>query len=167
MRAAAEAGSLVCGLYAWWLVNGDALPQVPATPHPFESAGLLYLGIGPNSAGSKRSLSDRFNDHTKRNTGNSTFRLDLASFLFEREGWQPYWTDRAVLTRHDNLALSMWQATNLRVQWITVAEPWRFETTVIASMRPPLNRRYNKSHPFYEAVGRSRHNFRAAARARI
>lgn len=128
--------------------------------------GLLYVGIGPGGSTSlKRTLRDRFKDHTRRNTGNSTFRLDLASFLFEVEGWSPTWTDRAMLTRTDNHALSMWQVENLRVQWVQAAEPWLPEPSVIKLMRPPLNRDHNKSHPFYDEVGRARERYRAAARA--
>lgn len=126
---------------------------------------MLYVGVGPGGPRSKRALLDRFKDHTRRNTGNSTFRLGLASFLFAREGWRPVWTDRAMLPQADNAALSSWQATHLRVQWVEVSKPWESESAVIALMRPPLNRHHNETHPFYGAVGRARHRYRAAARA--
>ena len=164
MRAALEAAPAAGGLYAWWLIERGGVPGVPATPHPSASAGLLYVGVGPTS-GSSRPLRKRFADHTKRNTGSSTFRLVLASFLFERADWRPYWTDRPMLARDDNDALSAWQAQNLRVQWIEVAEPWHFEADVIALLRPPLNREHNQAHPFYAEVGRARDAYRAAARA--
>src|SRR3954471_20996634 len=112
----------------------------------------------------KRVLRDRFKDHTTRNTGQSTFRLDLASFLFEREGWHPCWTDRSMLTRNDNAALSRWQTAPLRVQGVKPAAPWKRESEVIAQMRPPLNRRHNESHPFYVEVGMARDHFKDAAR---
>jgi GIY-YIG catalytic domain len=153
------------GFYAWWLINVDTLPDVPTTPHPSEPVGLLYVGVGPGRATSlKRVLRDRLKDHTRHNTGQSTFRLDLASFLFEREGWRPYWTDRAMLTKEDNAALSTWQETNLHAQWVEVATPWEPEPSVIARMRPPLNRGHNESHPFYREVGKARDRFRDAAR---
>lgn len=83
------------GLYAWWLINPEAMPDVPTTRHPSEpDTGLLYVGVGPTSTRSRQKLRQRFTDHTRRNTGSSTFRLVLAAFLFERQGWQPYWTDR-------------------------------------------------------------------------
>ncbi len=154
------------GLYAWWLVNSETMPGVPTPSHPSERrTGLLYVGIGPNSARSRRTLRQRFDDHTRRNTGSSTFRLVLAAFLFERQGWRPHWTDRPMLSPEDNDALSTWQAKNLRCQWIAASEPWNFEAGVIAEMRPPLNRDYNHSHPFYPEVGRARARYRAAARA--
>lgn len=123
MSSALDAERSAHGMYAWWLINSDALPAVPTTPHPSEPVGLLYVGVGPSSARSKRKLRDRFRDHTRKNTGSSTFRLVLASFLFEREGWRPYWTDRPMLSKPANDALSEWQAANLRAQWVEVAEP--------------------------------------------
>jgi hypothetical protein len=90
MRDALAARPRAHGFYAWWLIDAGALPEVSATPHPTEPAALLYVGIGPGGPRSGgRALRDRFNDHTRRNTGNSTFRLDLAALLFEREGWRP------------------------------------------------------------------------------
>jgi hypothetical protein len=69
MAAALNARSRAHGFYAWWLVHRDALPDVPTTPHPFEPVGLLYVGVGPGGATSlKRTLRDRFIDHTRRNT---------------------------------------------------------------------------------------------------
>src|SRR4051812_39598906 len=131
VRNELDANRLAHGIYAWWLVNADAMPGVPTTPHPTEPVGLLYVGIGPGSASSlKRKLRDRFNDHTKKNTGGSTLRLVLASFLFEREGWRPYWTDRPLLTKSENDALSAWQVENLLVQWVEIAAPWDFEADV-------------------------------------
>jgi hypothetical protein len=166
MRDALAARPRAHGSYAWWLIDADAPPEVPATPHPTEPAALLYVGIGPGGPRSgRRALRDRFNDHTQRNTGNSTFRLDLAALLFEREGWRPVWTDRAQLPKEDNGALTAWQATNLRAQWIEVSRPWESEPAVIALMRPPLNRAPNATHPFSGEVGRARERYRAAARA--
>lgn len=165
MSSALDAERAAHGMYAWWLVNSDALPTVPTTTHPSEPVGLLYVGVGPSSVRSKRKLRDRFRDHTRTNTGSSTFRLVLASFLFEREGWRPYWTDRPMLSKADNDALSEWQAASLRAQWVEVTEPWQTEPDVIGAMRPPLNREHNEAHPFYDTVGDSRDGFRAAARA--
>jgi hypothetical protein len=164
MSAVLDGDRAAHGIYAWWLVNPDALPGVPLTPHPTESSGLLYVGIGPASPSSRRTLRARFRDHT-RDTGRSTLRRVLASLLYEQEHWRPYWTDRPLLTELDNDALSAWQAANLRVQWFKTAEPWTVEAAVIEAMRPPLNRTHNQAHAFSEAVGRSRERFRQAAQA--
>lgn len=162
MTAALDADRSAHGIYAWWLINADALPGVPTTPHPLEPIGLLYIGIGPGRAGSKRTLLERFGDHS-RDTGHSTLRQGLASFLYKREGWRLRWTDRALLSETHNSALTVWMTTNLRVQWVSVREPWKLETTIVHEMRPPLNRSHNKSHPFYKQVGDSRKRFREAA----
>jgi GIY-YIG catalytic domain-containing protein len=166
MRAQLDGEQTARGIYAWWLAISDALPGVPTTPHPSESVGLLYVGIGPGSARSlNRTLRDRFRDHTTKNTGASTLRLVLAAFLFESQGWQPYWRDRPLLRKGDNIALSAWQATNLLVQWTRFADPWEIEADVVDVMRPPLNRDHNERHEFYSKVGAARAHFRAVARA--
>jgi len=164
MSAALDADGAAHGIYAWWLAIANALPEVPATPHPSEQVGLLYVGIGPASARSKRTLRARFRDHTN-DTGRSTFRRVLASLLYEQEGWRPYWTDRPLLTKVDNDALTNWQVANLCVQWFRTPEPWTVEAAVIRAMRPPLNRTHNQAHPFYERVGAARQRFREAAEA--
>jgi hypothetical protein len=164
MSAALDADRAAHGIYARWLVNIDALPDVPATPHPSEPVGLLYVGIGPASASSKRTLRARLRDHAK-DTGRSTLRRVLASLLYDQEGWRPHWTDRPLLTNPDNDALTSWQSANLRVQWFRTPEPWRLEAAVIHAMRPPLNRTHNQAHPFYERAGAARKLFREAAEA--
>lgn len=164
MSAALEADRAAHGIYAWWLLKADALPEVPTTPHPSEPLGLLYVGIGPASASSKRTLRARFRDHI-RDTGRSTLRRTLASLLYEHEGWCPYWTDRPLLAKADNDALTSWQVANLRIQWFRMLEPWRVEAAVIRAMRPPLNRAHNETHPFYERLGAVRKRFRETAEA--
>jgi hypothetical protein len=161
-REALDADREAHGIYGWWLINPEALPEVPTTRHPSEPVGLLYVGIGPGSTNSKRNLRARFRDHA-RDTGRSTLRRVLASLLYEREGWRPVWTDRPVLSDLDNDALSAWMAANLRVQWVSVAEPWTVEAEVIRMIRPPLNRTHNRTHPFYQRVGDARKRFREAA----
>jgi GIY-YIG catalytic domain len=152
------------GIYALWLTNPETLAAVVSTPHPSEPVGLLYVGIGPGAASSKRTLRARFRDHA-RDTGRSTLRRALASFLYEQEGWRPYFTDRPLLEEPDNDALSAWIERNLRVQWVRVAEPWAVEADLIRLMRPPLNRTHNDAHPFYTVVGDARRRFREAAEA--
>lgn len=152
------------GFYAWWQCP-DALPGVPGTPHRSEPLELLYVGIAPVDARSRRSLRERLSNHHRSAIGSSTFRLVLTSFLWEREGWELTYTDRANLSDRDLVALSVWQRDHLHVQWVEVPEPWRMEAAVIAAMRPPLNRDHNSLHPFYDDVGVARDRLRAAARA--
>jgi hypothetical protein len=151
------------GIYSWWLIHRDALPEVRTTAHPSEPVGLLYVGIGPGTSKSRRTLRERFGDHT-RDTGHSTLRRSLAALLFEREGWWPYWTDRPLLEDEDNDALTDWQTEHLRVQWLQVPTPWDIERDIVHAMRPPLNRTHNRAHPFYKRVGKAREQFAEAAK---
>jgi len=164
MRAALDADRAAHGIYAWWLIHSEALPAVPTTAHPGEPCGLIYVGVGPGRASSKRVLRARFGDHGK-DAGRSTLRRALASFLYEREGWRLQWTDRPLLAHADNDALTTWMNTNLRVQWVRVPEPWDIEAEIVREMRPPLNRTHNQEHPFYKQLGVARERFTAAALA--
>ena len=154
------------GLYAWWQTPA-ALPGVPGTPHPTDPAfELLYFGTAPKDAMSKSNLRKRLGNHHRSAIGSSTFRLDLAAFLWKSEGWQPCWTDRPKLPAPDLTELGVWQSAHLQVQWVECAQPWKMEKTVVHAMRPPLNRDHNEHHPAYPAVGDARDSIRAAARSR-
>jgi len=163
MRTILNADRSAHGIYSWWLTNLAALSGVPTTPHPTEPVGLLYVGIAPGTADSKRALYDRFRDHT-REAGRSTLRYGLASFLFQQEDWKLRWrTDRPLLAKPYNRALTAWMETNLCVQWVRRPEPLAVEPAVVRKMLPPLNRTHNHAHPFYDDVGKSRERFREAA----
>jgi GIY-YIG catalytic domain-containing protein len=166
MRGALDADRTAHGVYAWWLINSRALPAVPTAAHPVEPFGLIYVGIGPGRASSKRVLRTRFGDHGK-DAGRSTLRRALASLLYQREGWRLQWTDRPLLADADNDALTAWMDANLRVQWVRVSEPWDIEAEIVRQMRPPLNRTHHREHPFYKEVGEARERFRAAALATV
>jgi hypothetical protein len=164
MRSTLEADRAAHGIYAWWLIDSQALPELPTTAHPVEPFGLIYVGIGPGRASSKRVLQARFSDHGK-DAGRSTLRRALASLLYQREGWRLQWTDRPLLTEADNDALTAWMDANLRVQWVRALEPWGIEGEIVRRMHPPLNRTHNQEHPFYKELGAARKRFRAAALA--
>ena len=87
-------------------------------------------------------------------------------FLWEREGWQPCWTDRPKLPESDITALADWQRRHLHVRWVECAAPWGLERDVVHAMRPPLNRDHNQCHPFSRAVGKAREVLRDTARLR-
>lgn len=153
------------GFYAWWC-DEDALPHsVPLVRHPELPLGLLYVGIAPDKAGSAGNLAKRLRQHTKGAIGSSTFRLGLASLLWEDEGWQPIWpATKVALENRDLAALTDWQAKNLGVQWAEVDEPWSVEAEVIDCLGPPMNRAHNERHEFYPAMGAARNALRDAAR---
>lgn len=143
------------GFYAWWQTPG-ALPGITATRHPSAELELLYVGIGPQGAASRSNLRKRLAKHHRGAIGSSTFRFTLTAFLWEREGWKPYWTDRPILAANDLACLSRWQREHLSVQWFSIPEPWLIESEVIRMLRPPLNRDHNHHHPAYTTVGAAR-----------
>lgn len=151
------------GLYAWWTLLGS-IPNVPRCPHPTNPAlGLFYVGISPSSAKSSQNLRKRVaGNHIRGNTGGSTFRLTLASLLFETMAWEPLMTDRPVLTPADNRALTQWQHKHLRLTWAIHPEPWTIEHEVIDRLRPPLNLA-GSTHEFSPSLTASRRRFKEAA----
>ncbi|MEJ7784735.1 MAG: GIY-YIG nuclease family protein [Solirubrobacteraceae bacterium] len=154
------------GCYSWWCPL-DALPGVPATPHPSEAFGLLYVGIAPRDTASSARLRSRLcRQHIGGNVGSSTFRFGLAALLWEQERWTPRTSasGKFKLARLDNRALSEWQITHLRLRWAVTSEPWHFEKNLIRVMQPPMNRDHNEKHPFYKSMGDARDRFRQAAR---
>jgi hypothetical protein len=155
-----------CGLYAWWVRPG-AVGDVPRVQHPSKPFDLLYVGVAPSGPASTASLRSRVcNQHIGGNVGSSTFRFGLAALLWKQEGWHPHLSSsgKVRLTATDNCALSAWQREHLRVSWIVLDEPWVPEATVIARLKPPMNREHNQSHPFYARIGTARNEFRAAAK---
>jgi hypothetical protein len=154
------------GFYAWW-VRPNALPTVPPTPHPREEWLLLYVGIAPGRASSSATIYSRVGgQHIGGNTGSSTFRLSLASLLFEEMSWQPFCRGKKVtLSSEDNKALRVWQEDHGGLCWVSSDEPWAGSTerAVIAQMGPPLNLAENVGHPFHAAMSAARRHFRASA----
>ena len=166
LREATSPGGLPPGpgLYAWWTVPGS-IHEVPRCPHPsVPDFDLFYIGISPSNAKSSQNLRKRVaGNHIKGNTGSSTFRLTLAALLFETLGWKPIMTDRAVLSREDNRALTDWQHEHLGLTWTVRAEPWTIEHQVIAALQPPLNLAGNRAHGFASTVSAARRRFKDAA----
>jgi len=163
-RAALAAEPDAHGFYSWWLIDPEALPGVPTSPHPTEPVGLLYIGVAPGKVTSERSLSERFVDHT-RESGRSTLRYALASFLYDQAAWKLRWRGKPLVAKPDDRKLTTWMQNNLRVQWVGRPKPLEIEAAVVRVMLPPLNRDHNQAHPFYETVGKSRQRFREAALA--
>lgn len=153
------------GFYAWWTEPGS-IPGVPRSPRPgVEEVDLFYVGISPSRETSRQSIRKRvIGNHIRGNTGGSTFRLTLASLLFEQRGWAPVMRGRPLLTTADNKELTDWQRQNLRLTWAVQARPWEVERAVIEALAPPLNLAHNRSHPFAATLTRARRRFHEAAR---
>lgn len=152
------------GFYAWWTKTGS-IPDVPACPHPsISDLHLFYVGISPRYETSQQTIRKRVGgNHMRGNTGGSTFRLTLASLLFETTGWSPVMSDRPLLTKDDNAALSAWQRENLRLSWAVRPRPSEIERAIIEKLRPPLNLEGNRTHPFAATVSAARKRFKDAA----
>lgn len=152
------------GLYAWW-AHDDALPGVPLTYVSNLDAWLLYIGVAPSRAGSGQTLRGRIcGNHLRGNVAASTFRLSLASLLWQQEGWTlARRGSKALLSPVANEALSTWQRENLRVSWAAHSSPWEVEPHVIKAMSPPLNLASNRSHIYSWTLSEARQRFRSAA----
>jgi hypothetical protein len=153
------------GFYAWWVRRGS-LPTEPERPHPTDpSSLLLYVGISPARASSSQTIRGRvIGNHINGNTGSSTFRFVLASFLIHDLDLHPTRSGtKVVLSASENERLRAWQHEHLRLTWCGRERPWEIEQRVIEAMKPPLNAAGNSSHPFYSTVKTNRAAFRAAA----
>lgn len=165
------------GLYAWWTTEPEALPTVPiertravisagaATDADAERHWLLYVGIAPSRPYSKQTLRGRVcGNHLRGNISGSTFRLSLASLVWQQQGLAlTHRGGRALLTPEANAALSDWQRRYLRVSWAEHTRPWDIEGQVIKAMAPPLNLADNRSHPFAWTLSEARQRLRSAA----
>ena len=141
------------GLYAWWVSQPGALPQLPLVPRE-DGLSLLYVGMAPSSKESKETLRSRVaKKHIRGTLANSTFRRTLVALLWQSQGWQPQNTRKLVtISRADNEALTRWMDANLRVAWAAVKEPWSVEASVLASLKPPLNQAQKPRHPLHAVL---------------
>jgi hypothetical protein len=154
------------GTYAWW-VAPNAMPAVPSTPHPRLPLGLLYVGIAPKGPTSRSTLRSRLlKQHIGGNIGSSTFRLGLASLLWEAHGWRPTasGSGKPKLSPEDNALLTRWQRSFLQLSWCVGDCPWDYEAAVVALLKPPMNRAHNRDHEFYPDMGSARDRIREFAR---
>lgn len=120
------------GLYAWWAAP-EAFPQLPGPAHPTEpGVRLLYVGLATN-------LRRRINSNHLRRSGSSTLRRTLAGLLLDTEGYRTRRTDRVVLVDDDEIRLTAWMHTHLRVSWCLHPNPADVEASVIEQWAPPLN----------------------------
>jgi GIY-YIG catalytic domain len=122
----------VAGLYAWW-ASPAVLPELPGPMHPrLPDLRLLYVGIATRLRG-------RLASNHLRRSGSSTLRRTLAGLLLDEKGFRTRRTDRVVLVDDDEIRLTDWMTTNLRVSWWEHTEPRDVEGAVIRALHPPLN----------------------------
>ena len=143
------------GLYAWWAAP-DVLADFPGSPHP-RAGGyrLLYVGIASN-------LRRRILQNHLRRSGSSTLRRTLAGLLMESQGYQTRRTDRVVLIDSDEIRLTAWMDTYLRLSWSEHPAPREVEQAIIETLTPPLNVDH-ASGPRRDAVKAARDWYYASA----
>jgi hypothetical protein len=138
------------GLYAWW-ASPAVLPALAGPTHPRQpDLRLLYVGIAMR-------LRSRLASNHLRRSGSSTLRRTLAGLLLDGERFRTRWTDRVVLVDDDEVRLTDWMTTNLRVSWCQHPTPRDVEAAIIEMLRPPLN--------IDHASGTAREVVKAARRA--
>lgn len=119
------------GLYAWWAAP-EVFPQLPGPAHPTEpELRLLYVGLAKN-------LRRRITSNHLRSSGSSTLRRTLAGLLLDTERYQTRRTDRVVIVDDDEIRLTTWMHTHLRLTWCVHPNPADVEAAVIGQWAPPL-----------------------------
>lgn len=120
------------GLYAWWAPL-EVFPQLPGPEHPAEpEIRLLYVGLATN-------LRRRVSSNHLRSSGSSTLRRTLAGLLLDAEGYRTRRTDRVILVDEDEVRLTAWMHTHLRLSWCLHPSPAHVEAAVIGRWVPPMN----------------------------
>jgi hypothetical protein len=158
------------GAYAWYF--REVPPGVPvADCLCAEGAVLLYVGISPkrptSSGGtvSRQTLRSRIKNHFRGNAAGSTLRLTLGCLLETELGLRLRRVgrgDRCTFGEGEQ-KLSSWMEKNALVTWLPVADPWRLEGQLIASVSLPLNLDQNRNHAFHEHLSALRREARRRA----
>jgi hypothetical protein len=130
--AASTALSRGSGVYAWWAAP-TVFPDLPGMPNEGDpTVRLLYVGRAT-------SLRGRILRNHLRRSGSSTLRRTLAGLLMPTDGYRTMWTDRVVLVPEDEVRLTAWMRTNLRLTWAEHPYPTDIEDELIWRLVPPLN----------------------------
>jgi hypothetical protein len=130
--AASAALSRGSGVYAWW-ARPTVFPDLPGMANPTDpTVRLLYVGRAT-------SLRGRILRTHLRRSGSSTLRRTLAGLLMPSEGYQTMWKDGVVLVPADELRLTAWMRTNLRLTWAEHPRPDEIEDELLWRLVPPLN----------------------------
>ncbi|WP_245233690.1 GIY-YIG nuclease family protein [Micromonospora parva] len=131
LDAAVKRLSRGSGVYAWWAAP-SVFPDLSGLSNDsVPSLRMLYLGRA-------NSLRGRVLRNHLRHSGSSTLRRTLAGLL-TAEGYRTTWTDRVVLIAEDEVRLTTWMHTHLRLTWAEAAEPTTIEAELVRRLHPPLN----------------------------
>lgn len=148
------------GLYAWW-APPDVFPALGGQPHPsIIDLRLLYVGIAT------KQLRTRLVSNHLRRSGSSTLRRTLAGLLLDDQQYRTRWTDRVVLVDDDEIRLTGWMTTNLRVSWYEHPTPRDLENEIIRTLHPPLNVDH-AAEPAVSHIRAARRRYYASAGMRV
>jgi hypothetical protein len=158
------------GVYAWYF--REVPPGVPTQRSVVvDGLTLLYIGIAPQPPAksgkvSARTLRKRLCEHYSKNAYGSTLRRTLGCLLQERLGIElrRVGGERTTFGEGEQ-TLSGWMAENAFVGWVEHPSPWNIEDVLVQELRPPLNLKRNRAHPFYSELSAIREAAKARARA--
>ena len=142
------------GVYSWW-ADSSVFPTF--TDHTLaqdSNVRLLYLGLASN-------LRKRVTQNHLRRSGSSTLRRTLAGLLIDTENYRTRLTDRVVLIDDDEIRLTEWMTTHLRLSWVEHPRPELIEAALIKRLRPPLNVNHADG-PAREIIESARRRYRAS-----
>jgi hypothetical protein len=160
------------GIYAWYFDRCP--PSVPLDAcHILGGQTLLYLGISPcrSIIGKEQkrlqSIRKRVRYHTRGNAEGSTLRLSLGCLLEKDLGIElrRVGTGARMTFGPGEKRLSAWLAENASVAWVTISEPWLYESQLIRRLNLPLNIAHNAHHRFSAELSRIRRAARVRARS--
>lgn len=117
---------------------------------------LLYVGLAKN-------LRRRITSNHLRRSGSSTLRRTLAGLLLDTEGYQTRRTDRVVLVDEDEIRLTAWMHTHLRLTWCLHPTPADVEAAVIAQWAPPMNVAHTTAGPVLNVITAARAAYNTSA----
>ena len=110
-------------------------PRIPIPPIPHRSCCTLELARRVIMSQTVRGRV--IGNHINGNTGSSTLRFVLASFLMSSLDLHPRTKGTKIgLDDGDNQRLRDWQYDNLRLTWCERDQPWEVEHSVIEAMKP-------------------------------
>ncbi|WP_394855214.1 GIY-YIG nuclease family protein [Rhodococcus aetherivorans] len=117
---------------------------------------LLYVGIASN-------LRRRIIGNHLRRSGSSTLRRTLAGLLLTEQQYRTERTDRVVLVAEDEVRLTAWMHTHLRLSWWEHPNPAAIEPAVIGQWAPPLNHDHTSSGAVRDIVKAARTAYNTSA----
>lgn len=154
------------GFYGWYFRE---IPQgVPVAGCVVRDGWtLLYVGIAPRTASSRRSLRTRLKQHLRGNASASTLRLSLGCLSANRLGLELRRTasgNRLTFGPGEQV-LSAWLEQHARVVVTPTPTPWYVEAQIVRAIPLPLNLEHNAEHAFAPVLAALRSQARHGAAA--